>query len=77
MVSFCSDPWNETLGTCEIKNLIYWERMPVAITPTESYESHGAYSGGAFVKDDVLHLFYTGNVKMVMDQVIRINAWLL
>ncbi|OFD70230.1 glycoside hydrolase family 32 protein [Bacillus mycoides] len=45
------------------KDLIHWERMPVAITPTESYESHGAYSGGAFVKDDILHLFYTGNVK--------------
>lgn len=50
-------------GHVKSKNLIYWERMPVAITPTESYESHGAYSGGAFVKDDVLHLFYTGNVK--------------
>ncbi|MBY0595016.1 glycoside hydrolase family 32 protein [Bacillus bingmayongensis] len=45
------------------KDLIHWERMPVAITPTESYESHGAYSGGAFVKDDILHLFYTGNIK--------------
>lgn len=45
------------------KDLVHWERMPVALTPTENYESHGAYSGGAFVKDDMLHLFYTGNIK--------------
>ncbi|EMY8535102.1 MULTISPECIES: glycoside hydrolase family 32 protein [Bacillus] len=50
-------------GHVKSKDLIHWERMPVAITPTEDYESHGAYSGGSFVKNDILHLFYTGNVK--------------
>lgn len=45
------------------KDLVHWERMSVAIIPTENYESHGAYSGNAIVKDDQLLLFYTGNVK--------------
>ena len=34
-------------GHVRSKDLINWERMPVAIIPTESYESHGAYSGSA------------------------------
>ena len=38
-------------GHVRSKDLINWERMPVAIIPTESYESHGAYSGSAIVKD--------------------------
>ncbi|WP_110112115.1 sucrose-6-phosphate hydrolase [Bacillus sp. CGMCC 1.16541] len=45
------------------KDLVNWERLPVAITPTEEYESHGAYSGGAIAKEDQALLFYTGNVK--------------
>ena len=50
-------------GHVKAQDLINWERMPVAIIPTESYESHGAYSGSAIVKDDLLHLLYTGNIK--------------
>jgi beta-fructofuranosidase len=45
------------------KDLVHWERMPVAIVPTEKYESHGAYSGNGIVKDDNVYLYYTGNVK--------------
>lgn len=45
------------------KDLIHWERMPVAIIPTEEYERHGAYSGNGIVKDEKVFLFYTGNVK--------------
>jgi len=45
------------------KDLVHWERMPVAIIPTEEYEAHGAYSGSAIVKNDELLLFYTGNIK--------------
>ncbi|MED4007283.1 sucrose-6-phosphate hydrolase [Priestia aryabhattai] len=44
-------------------DLVTWERLPVALTPTEEYESHGAYSGGAIKKDGQGLLFYTGNVK--------------
>lgn len=45
------------------KDLVQWERMPVAIIPTEEYEAQGAYSGSAIVKGDQLLLFYTGNIK--------------
>ena len=50
VVSILSHSWNEALGHVRSKDLINWERMPVAIIPTESYESHGAYSGSAIVK---------------------------
>ena len=63
VVSIWSHSWNEALGHVKSKDLINWERMPVAIIPTESYESHGAYSGSAIVKDGLLHLLYTGNIK--------------
>lgn len=45
------------------KDLVNWERMPVAIIPTEEYERHGAYSGNGIVKDDKVYLYYTGNIK--------------
>ncbi|MFC7441201.1 glycoside hydrolase family 32 protein [Laceyella putida] len=45
------------------KDLIHWERMPVALVPTEVYETHGAFSGTAIEKDGQLYLYYTGNVK--------------
>ncbi|VBB09827.1 sucrose-6-phosphate hydrolase [Lucifera butyrica] len=44
-------------------DLVHWKRMPVAIIPTEDYESHGAYSGSALEKDGELLLFYTGNIR--------------
>ncbi len=50
-------------GHVKSKDLVNWERLPVAITPTEKYESHGAYSGGAIVKEGKGLLYYTGNVK--------------
>ena len=30
-------------------------------------DSHGVYSGSAIESDGVLHIFYTGNVKMIGD----------
>ncbi|MBE6044300.1 MAG: sucrose-6-phosphate hydrolase [Clostridium thermopalmarium] len=44
------------------KDLVNWKRMPVALIPTEDYESHGAYSGGALIKDNKAYLYYTGNI---------------
>ncbi|MCU8156461.1 glycoside hydrolase family 32 protein [Vibrio vulnificus] len=44
-------------------NLLTWEEHGAKITPSEEYESHGAYSGGAFVENDHAYLFYTGNIK--------------
>ena len=45
-------------------DLLHWQHEPVALLPTEAYESHGCYSGSA-VSDEQgrLTLIYTGNVK--------------
>ncbi|MGY3714733.1 glycoside hydrolase family 32 protein [Sutcliffiella cohnii] len=45
------------------KDLVNWERLPVAIVPVEDYESHGAYSGASLEIDGKLYLYYTGNIK--------------
>jgi len=44
-------------------NLITWHGQGCKISPIESYESHGAYSGAAMVEDGNAYLFYTGNIK--------------
>lgn len=44
-------------------DLYQWQEQGCKITPTEAYESHGAYSGAALVENDQAYLFYTGNIK--------------
>ncbi|RRO01694.1 glycoside hydrolase family 32 protein [Pectobacterium aquaticum] len=44
-------------------DLVNWTHEPVALVPSESYESHGCYSGSAVVDQDAIMLIYTGNVK--------------
>ena len=43
------------------KDLVNWKDCGVGITPDKYFESHGAFSGSGIVKNDKLHLFYTGN----------------
>ena len=47
----------------ESEDLVSWNRLPVAIIPTEKYESHGAYSGNSIEINEELYLYYTGNIK--------------
>ncbi|ATA25552.1 glycosyl hydrolase family 32 [Brenneria goodwinii] len=44
-------------------NLVHWRHEPVALAPSESYETHGCYSGSAVVDNGAITLIYTGNVK--------------
>ncbi|MFC3394155.1 glycoside hydrolase family 32 protein [Brenneria rubrifaciens] len=44
-------------------DLVHWEHEPVALIPSESYETHGCYSGSAVVDNGAITLIYTGNVK--------------
>ena len=44
-------------------DLYSWNEHGSKITPVEKYESHGSYSGAAFVEGNSAYLFYTGNVK--------------
>ncbi len=55
---------NKGWGHVTSTDLLHWQHEPVALLPTEEYESHGCYSGSA-VSDEQgrLTLIYTGNVK--------------
>lgn len=44
-------------------NLIQWEQLPIALCPSEWYETHGCYSGSAVDCEGIFTLMYTGNVK--------------
>ncbi|MGL4972693.1 MAG: glycoside hydrolase family 32 protein [Culicoidibacterales bacterium] len=62
------NPWscehkNKTWNHLTTTNFVEFKQQPVALLPTDWYDKNGCYSGSAFVKDDQVHLFYTGNVK--------------
>ncbi|MDD3362834.1 MAG: glycoside hydrolase family 32 protein [Hespellia sp.] len=44
-------------------DLLNWTQQPVFLTPSETWNLHGVYSGSALPTDDGLYLYYTGNVK--------------
>ncbi|WED20868.1 sucrose-6-phosphate hydrolase [Vibrio sp. JC009] len=50
-------------GHASSKDMINWTHQPLALAPTEDFETHGCYSGSGLVVDGKLELFYTGNVK--------------
>lgn len=49
--------WGHATST----DLIHWEHKPIALRPGEHYDRDGIFSGSALIKDDMLHLYYTGN----------------
>ncbi len=50
-------------GQWSSPDLVHWRHEPLALAPSESYESHGCYSGSAVDNHGELTLVYTGNVK--------------
>ncbi len=44
-------------------DLIHWEQLDVALFPDQEFDRDGVYSGSAFLKEDKMYLYYTGNVK--------------
>lgn len=50
-------------GHWRSSDLIDWTHEPIALAPSQEYESHGCYSGSAVDYLGVLTLLYTGNVK--------------
>lgn len=50
-------------GHAVSKDLANWEQREVALYPDIEEDINGVYSGSAFVKDDTVYFFYTGNVK--------------
>ncbi|MBB6282856.1 glycoside hydrolase family 32 protein [Geobacillus subterraneus] len=49
-------------GHVKSKDLVHWERLPIALAPSELYDSGGCFSGCAVNDNGVLALIYTGNV---------------
>ncbi|KHE72027.1 sucrose-6-phosphate hydrolase [Halobacillus sp. BBL2006] len=45
------------------KDFVNWTHEKAALTPSDWFDKNGVYSGSAVTKDDLLYLFYTGNVK--------------
>lgn len=50
-------------GHWQGNDLIHWEFMGTALFPDSPDDRNGVYSGCGLVKDGMLNLFYTGNVK--------------
>lgn len=44
-------------------DLVNWEDKGVALYPDIAEDKDGVYSGSAFIKEDTIYFFYTGNVK--------------
>ncbi|PMH43294.1 sucrose-6-phosphate hydrolase [Vibrio sp. 10N.286.49.B3] len=50
-------------------NLIDWHWQPVALTPSDWFDSHGVFSGHALTVGDELWLYYTGNSRIGSERV--------
>lgn len=46
------------------EDLLHWTYAGVPLTPDETMDRHGVYSGSALIKDGKMSLYYTGNVKL-------------
>ncbi|MGX7358925.1 glycoside hydrolase family 32 protein [Dolosigranulum pigrum] len=49
------------------QDLVHFTEEDIFLSPTESFDTDGVYSGNAFVHEGQLHFFYTGNVKQPGD----------
>jgi len=61
------NPYGPAWGTIhwahlKSKDLVHWERLPIALAPSETYDVDGCFSGSAVEHEGKLYLFYTANV---------------
>ena len=54
---------NKAWGHYATKDFQTYTRHATAVSPDSKYDKNGAYSGSAIIRDDILYVFYTGNVK--------------
>ena len=50
-------------GLVKTTDFVNFTMPEIILKPEDWFDKNGCYSGGAYVKDDTLKLFYTGNVK--------------
>jgi beta-fructofuranosidase len=46
------------------EDLLNWQWQPIALTPSDWFDSHGVFSGHALSQGEDLLIFYTGNVRI-------------
>lgn len=56
--------WNHVTSI----DLVHWKQDDRILKPDSIYDSHGAYSGSAFVVNNEIQLFYTGNTRDEADK---------
>jgi beta-fructofuranosidase len=49
-------------GHAKSKDLVHWKHLPIALAPSEEYDSGGCFSGSAVDDNGTLTLIYTGHV---------------
>ena len=49
------------------KDMVHFTQEEIFMSPTETYDIDGVYSGSGIEKDGKIHFFYTGNVKQPGD----------
>ncbi|WP_294153031.1 sucrose-6-phosphate hydrolase [uncultured Clostridium sp.] len=50
-------------GLVKTTDFVNFTKPEIILKPEDWFDKNGVYSGGAYVRDDTLKLFYTGNVK--------------
>ena len=45
------------------QDMVHFKEEDIFLSPDQLFDEDGVYSGSAFVHDDKIHFFYTGNVK--------------
>ncbi len=54
-------------GHMTSEDMVHFNQEPIFMSPTETYDIDGVYSGSGIEKDGKIHFFYTGNVKQPGD----------
>ena len=54
---------NKCWGVVRTKDFVNYTVPQIVLKPDDWFDKDGCYTGGAYIKDDILKLFYTGNVK--------------
>ncbi|MBB5335398.1 sucrose-6-phosphate hydrolase [Pectinatus brassicae] len=50
-------------GYVKTTDFINYSLPQLALAPIDEFDKNGCYSGSSYIKDNILHLIYTGNVK--------------
>ncbi|TKX30508.1 glycosyl hydrolase family 32 [Campylobacter estrildidarum] len=51
-------------GHYKTKDLINYRYIGVSVYPDEKYDCHGAFSGSAFIENNKMYIYYTGNIEL-------------